>query len=144
MEPFKKIREALGLEEFLKEIRERDAKLEGKLEEHAFGSEQMFQKLSDALRYNNQQLLEMRAKLDTLVDIGPANASNMTVTERKIIDLLKGKEAISANDAALEMNLSRTRASETLNNLERKGILEKTKNGKEILFQLKNRSPEQP
>lgn len=144
MEPFKKIREALGLEEFLKEIRERDAKLEGKLEEHAFGSEQMFQKLNDALRYNNQQLLEMRAKLDTLVDIGPANASNMTVTERKIIDLLKGKEAISANDAALEMNLSRTRSSETLNNLERKGILEKTKNGKEILFQLKNRSPEQP
>lgn len=142
MEPFKKIREALGLEEFLKEIRERDAKLEGKLEEHSFASEQMFQKLSDALRYNNQQLLEMRAKLDTLVDIGPANASNMTVTERKIIDLLKGKEAISANDAALEMNLSRTRSSETLNNLERKGILEKTKNGKEILFQLKNRTPE--
>lgn len=141
MEPFRKIREALGLEEFLREIKDRNAELEGKLEEHSFASEQRLQKLSDALMYTNQQLLEMRAKLDALVDIGPSNASNMTATERRIIDLLNGKESISANDAALEMNLSRTRASETLNNLERKGVLEKTKNGKEILFRLKNRSP---
>jgi uncharacterized membrane protein len=99
--------------------------------------------LAEALAYANHQLLEVREKLETAENVAAQapshhhrapSAPKMNEVEGKVLEVVKKSGTISASEASLLSGLSRTRASEILNELVRKSIISKEKKGKVSFF----------
>jgi uncharacterized membrane protein len=132
------LKKALGTDEILSFVTEQNSKMMALLADNA----RQIKELSDSVTYANHQLLEVREKLEhfessikkPVEKAEKREKVQVNPVESRVLEGVVKSGSITASEAALLSGLSRTRASEVLNSLERKRLVLKEKRGKISFF----------
>jgi len=102
-------------------------------------NEKLLQDLYVLLEQINDKLDVLNTKLDGagIERIGQKTSQQLSGGEQKILDLISKKDRLIAPEIANALKISRSNASLKLNKLFDMGLLEKSQEGKEVYYQLK-------
>ncbi|MFH0962128.1 MAG: hypothetical protein V1820_05610 [archaeon] len=136
------LRKVAGFDDLQRELTEHKTAVLARFDE----LDRQVKRVGDSVAYANQQLLELREKLENveilMKRLEPKETKehrarkehNFNEVEEKILEVVRKGSQVSASEASLLSGLSRTRASEILNELARKSIIRKEKKGKISFF----------